>query len=191
MSGKLRKLRSPIIWLGVALVYALPFLALDGFGAAFMKFEGIKGESIDQVHKEEIDVLSWSWGASNSTGYQVGTGRTEGKVSFQDFTFTHEYDKTSPALALRCFSGKHIPEAIFSLTRIVNDDPVDILVITFSNVLVSSIAHGGSSTSDQLPVENVSIVYEKFQLEYSLYNKDGSKSGTSRAAWDLRSNTGG
>ena len=32
----------------------------------FLKLGDIKGEAQDKTHKEEIDVLAWSWGASNS-----------------------------------------------------------------------------------------------------------------------------
>ena len=28
----------------------------------FMKIDDIKGESVDKTHKDEIDVLAWSWG---------------------------------------------------------------------------------------------------------------------------------
>ena len=32
----------------------------------FIKIGDVKGESKDKTHKEEIDVLAWSWGVSNS-----------------------------------------------------------------------------------------------------------------------------
>ena len=32
----------------------------------FIKFDGIKGESADAKHKDEIDVESWSWGETHS-----------------------------------------------------------------------------------------------------------------------------
>ena len=31
----------------------------------FLKFDGIKGESADVKHKDEIDVESWSWGETH------------------------------------------------------------------------------------------------------------------------------
>ena len=33
----------------------------------FLKLDDVKGESKDSKHKEEMDVLAWSWGASQST----------------------------------------------------------------------------------------------------------------------------
>ena len=34
----------------------------------FAKIGDIKGESLDSKHKDEIEVLSWSWGTSTGTG---------------------------------------------------------------------------------------------------------------------------
>ena len=34
----------------------------------FAKIGDIKGESQDAKHKDEIEVLSWSWGVSNTAG---------------------------------------------------------------------------------------------------------------------------
>lgn len=32
----------------------------------FLKLDGIEGESADSNHKNEIQLMSWSWGASRS-----------------------------------------------------------------------------------------------------------------------------
>ena len=41
----------------------------------FIKFDGIKGESADAKHKDEIDVESWSWGETHAgTGPAGGAG---------------------------------------------------------------------------------------------------------------------
>ena len=37
----------------------------------FIKFDGIKGESADVKHKDEIDVESWSWGETNAGAHGV------------------------------------------------------------------------------------------------------------------------
>ena len=42
----------------------------------FAKLGDIKGESLDAKHKDEIEVLSYSWGVTNagSMGYGSGGG---------------------------------------------------------------------------------------------------------------------
>ena len=66
----------------------------------FLKLGDIKGESKDSVHKETIDVLAWSWGASNSGSAQIGGGAGVGKVNVQDLSFTKFVDKASPDIFL-------------------------------------------------------------------------------------------
>ena len=40
----------------------------------FLKIDGIPGESTDAKHKDEIDVLSWSWGANQTGTMSYGGG---------------------------------------------------------------------------------------------------------------------
>ena len=65
----------------------------------FLKLDGIEGESKADKHTNEIDVLSFSWGATQTGTFASGTGGGgAGKVSMQDFHFTMEHSKASPAL---------------------------------------------------------------------------------------------
>ena len=41
----------------------------------FLKLTNIKGEAQDAKHKDEIDVLTWSFGMSQSGSAHGGTGR--------------------------------------------------------------------------------------------------------------------
>ena len=81
----------------------------------FAKIGDIKGESLDGKHKDEIEVLSWSWGVQQSGTMAHGGGGGEGKASFNDFNFTHHVDKASPVLMKACATGEHIKEA--TITR--------------------------------------------------------------------------
>ena len=74
----------------------------------FMKIDGIKGESGDSKHKDEIDVLSGSWGETQQGASASGGGGGAGKVAMQDFHFTKRVDKASAPLLLACASGQHI-----------------------------------------------------------------------------------
>ncbi|WP_235543395.1 MULTISPECIES: type VI secretion system tube protein Hcp [unclassified Phycicoccus] len=77
----------------------------------FARIGTIKGESRDARHKDEIDVLSWAWGLSQAGNLGHGGGGGSGKVSFQDLTFTHHLDKSSPSLMKACATGTHLKEA--------------------------------------------------------------------------------
>ena len=43
----------------------------------FAKIGDIKGESLDSKHKNEVEVLSWSWGVTNSGTIGEGKRRRE------------------------------------------------------------------------------------------------------------------
>ena len=77
----------------------------------FLKIDDIEGESVDDVHAGEIDVISWGWGMSQSGTTHSGPGGGSGKVSVQDFSFIHYVDKASAILMKMCCNGKHFEEA--------------------------------------------------------------------------------
>ncbi len=52
----------------------------------FLKLDGIDGESADSNHKNEIQIMSWSWGAANVSSVAGTGGSGAGKVSLGDFT---------------------------------------------------------------------------------------------------------
>ena len=73
----------------------------------FAKIGDIKGESLDSKHKDEIEVLSFSWGVTNSASIGSGGGGGAGKATFQDLSFHHGIDKASPGLLRACATGEH------------------------------------------------------------------------------------
>ena len=75
----------------------------------FAKIGDIKGESQDDKHKDEVEVLSWSWGVANAGAIGAGvSGAGAGKANFHDLSFTHKIDKASPVLMQACANGTHM-----------------------------------------------------------------------------------
>jgi type VI secretion system secreted protein Hcp len=112
----------------------------------FLKIEGIKGESQDDKHKDEIDVQSFSWGVSQTVGRAGGGGAGAGKVRFQDFHFANLVSKASPSLFLACASGQHIKQAVFVGEALDPKGQVSgpFFKYTFSDVLISSYSEAGA-----------------------------------------------
>src|SRR5258708_339105 len=77
----------------------------------FLDIDGIKGESSDSKHKDHIELLSWSWGETQSGHSASGGGGGTGKVAMQDFAFHMKINKASPLLFLNCATGTHIKKA--------------------------------------------------------------------------------
>src|SRR5687767_6653601 len=99
----------------------------------FAKIGDIKGESLDAKHKDEVELLSWSWGVSQ--GVSTGSGSAAGKVSFNDFSFTHRLDKASPNLMKACAAGSHIKEATITVRKAGNK-PLDYMIFKFYDILI-------------------------------------------------------
>jgi len=108
----------------------------------FLKIDGVEGESTDDQHKGEIDVLSWSWGLTQTGTMAHGGGGGEGKANFNDFNFMHHIDKSSPVLMQACASGQHFKDAVLT-ARKAGESEQEFLKVTFSDILVSSYLDGG------------------------------------------------
>ena len=130
----------------------------------FLKLDGIEGESADAKHKNEIDVESWSIGASQGGTMAYGGGGGAGKVQMQDFNFSMKVNKASPKLFLACATGEHIKSAILT-SRKAGKEQQEFLKITMSDVLVSSIQQGGQGSSDVIPMEQISLNFAKIEYE--------------------------
>ena len=152
----------------------------------FMKLEGIQGESQDSTHKNEIDVLAWSWGASNSGSAHVGGGAGSGKAAFQDMSFTKYVDLSSTSLLQAVATGKHIPTATL-VVRKAGSTPLEYLTITMTEVLVSSVSGGGSGGEDRL-TENVSMNFAAFKVAYKEQTATGSAGGSPTFGWNIAQN---
>lgn len=154
----------------------------------FLKLDGIDGESTDKGHKNEIEIESFSWGASNSGSAAHGGGGGAGKVSMQDFSFTTRVSRASPQLFLACASGEHIKSALLTVRK-AGGQQQDFLKVTMSDLLVSSYKAEGSSGADaDVPMDEVSLNFAKIQVSYSAQRPDGSLEGAVTAGWDLQKN---
>jgi len=181
-------IRRPLVWLVIAAVYALPLFTLNGAVDMFLKLTGIEGESTDSTHGKEIDVLAWSWGASNSGTTHVGGGGGGGIVNVQDLSLTKYVDKASPALLLRVMNGSHIDEATL-VVRKAGSTPVEYIKIVMTEVLVTSISLGGSGGEDRL-TENVSLNFAKVEFTYVQTDQYGKTvlGSPSPTKWDITVN---
>jgi type VI secretion system secreted protein Hcp len=152
----------------------------------FLKIDGIQGESNDAKHANEIDVDAFSWGETNVVSHAAGGGGGAGKVAMQDFHFTKRLDMASPVLFLACASGKHFPKAILS-ARKAGEGQQDYLVITLSEVVVSSYQVGGAE-SGEAGVDQTSLAFSRIVFEYRPQKPDGSLAPAVKAGWDRKTN---
>ena len=153
----------------------------------FAKIGDIKGESQDDKHKDEIDVLSYSWGVTQTGSFAFGGGGGAGKAQFNDFNFTTNTSKASPVLFLACASGEHIKEATITVRK-AGKGQQEYLILKMTDVLVSSYQTGGSGQSESNPTESLSMAFAKIEFTYKPQKEDGSLEAGITTGWDLKKN---
>jgi type VI secretion system secreted protein Hcp len=152
----------------------------------FLKIDSIPGESTDEKRKEEIDLLSWSWGETNAGSSATGGGGGAGKVSMQDFHFVMKVNKASPLLMKACATGQHIKEATLTCRK-AGEKQQEYLIIKFSDLLISSYQTGGSA-GDVIPTDQISFNFSKIEYEYKPQKADGSLDSPVKSGYDLKLN---
>ncbi len=105
-------------YLAAFTVLVLSALVLNGASVDyFLKIEGIDGESLASGHEGSIELYSFSWGVSNPSRREAGSGIATGRRTYEPIRFIKRYDKASPILAKHCATGKHIAKATITLRR--------------------------------------------------------------------------
>jgi type VI secretion system secreted protein Hcp len=148
----------------------------------FAKLGDIKGESLDSKHKDEIEILSFSWGVTNAGSMAHGSGGGEGKATFHDLSFVHNIDKASPVLMQACATGTHLKEATIT-HRKAGKGQQEFLIVKMTDVIITGVTHGGSSDGAS---ENVSMAFAKVALEYKPQKADGSLDAGIHFKYDLK-----
>ena len=152
----------------------------------FLKLGDIKGESKDQKHKNEIDILAWSWGLTNSGSAHTGGGAGSGKVHVQDITVTKWLDLASTSIVSAVAQGKHIPEVTL-VVRKAGEKPLEYLTITMKEVIVTAVSTGGSGGEDRL-TENITLNFAKFKIQYTEQADTGGAGAKPEFGFDIRAN---
>lgn len=129
----------------------------------FLDIKGIEGESRDEAHEGEIDVLAWSWG--------VATNARSG-ACVQDISITKYIDGSSADLMMAPITGETFEDATL-VVRKAGAVPLDYLKITFKGVSVTSVSTGGSGGEDRL-TENVTLGFDSAVYQYTPVTDSGA-----------------
>ena len=151
----------------------------------FAKIGDIKGESVDAKHKDEIEVLSFSWGVTNSGSAGSGSGSGAGRATFQDLSIVHGIDMATPALLKACATGLHIKDATIT-HRKAGKGQQEYLIIRLNDVTITAVSHDGAE--DQPYAESVSLKFAKVDLEYKPQRLDGTLDEGLHFKFDLKAN---
>jgi type VI secretion system secreted protein Hcp len=155
----------------------------------FAKIGDIKGESQDSKHKDEVEILSWSWGVSQTGSMSHGGGGGEGKANFSDFNFTHHVDKSSPVLMKACATGEHIKDAVITVRK-AGKGQQEYIIIKMNDILITGVSPNVSGDGGGT-AETVSMQFAKVDLEYKPQKADGSLDAGIHFKYDIKGNKEG
>jgi type VI secretion system secreted protein Hcp len=156
-------------------------------GDLFIKIEGIEGESVDLKHKGEIQLISFSWGMTQSGTTHSNTGGGSARVSVQDLSFVHYVDKATPNIVKACCNGRHISSALLTVRKAGGTDPVEYVKIKMSDLIVSSVTTG-IGPGEQRITETVTLNFAKFNYDYTPQNEKGLPAPAVSMGWDIAGN---
>jgi len=153
----------------------------------YLKIDTIEGETESVGFEKQLQIESWTFGASNSGSATAGTGLGTGKVSMQDFHFVVTNSKASVQLFLATCKGNHIPQAILSCRATgVDGTPYTYYKVTFGDLVISSFQTGGSNGSSTKPMESISFNFTKITHEYFQQKSDGTVALTNTVSYDIK-----
>lgn len=153
----------------------------------FLKIEGVEGEATATGAEKQIEIYSFSWGASNPTTVGSGaTGLSAGKVSISSFNVMKKTEKSSATLFQACCNGKHFTTAEVTMRKASGEGgQKPFLTYKFTDVMVESIQWSGSSGGDDTPTESLSLAYAKVEVTYYTQDAKGGTTKAGEASWDL------
>ncbi len=155
----------------------------------YLQIDGIKGESMDDKHKDWIECTSVNWGVSQprSATASTGGGHTAERCEHQEVVFTKLADLASPILLQTCSAGKTIPKAKLEFMRADGQgERIKYFEIELENVLIGAIkpaVHEGSIIQ-----EKVGLKFSKIKWKYTQQKVTGGAGGNTSGGWDLATN---
>ena len=157
---------------------------------AFIKIDGIEGESTDDKHTGWIEIQSFGGGHSqriSRTASSAGGATTE-RADFHDFAFEKFLDKATPKLALACADGTHIDNIRVELCR-AGTEKVKYMEFIMTNCIISNYQVSGDG-EDSFPIETIGINFGKIQWIYTVQKRAGGvAAGNIATGWNLERNS--
>jgi type VI secretion system secreted protein Hcp len=150
---------------------------------AYLYVEGVEGPSTSKPN--HIDVLSFSWGVSQTSTYGPGQSGKEakaGRADFSNLTIMKVLDKTSPLLCDHCASGDILTGVYLIYDKPVGDKQDDYFRVYLKDALITSVQLSGTNEN---PSEAVSFAFQAVEIAYRPETDDGELDGAIRKGYDL------
>jgi type VI secretion system secreted protein Hcp len=155
----------------------------------YLQIDGIKGESMDDKHKDWIECTSVTWGVKQprSATASTGGGHTAERCEHEEVVIDKLADLASPILLQTCSAGKTIPKAKLEFMRADGQgDRVKYFEIELENVLIGAIKP--KVEEGAIIQEKVGLKFSKIKWKYTQQKVSGGAGGNTSGGWDLATN---
>lgn len=152
---------------------------------AYLKIDGVNGESEDERHKNWIEVrdVLYAVHQPNAKALSTAGGHTTGRADLYPITFAKLADLSSPVLLQTCAAGKTLAKAVFEFMRADGDGkPIPYFKIELENLIIASITP--DSGEGGLIVERIQLAYAKIKWFYVKQSIRGGTQGNTQGGWD-------
>jgi type VI secretion system secreted protein Hcp len=175
--------------------------------SAYIKFEGIEGESQNADHKGWSEIVSFSQGFNNPVS-GTGTTRGRGAVAVQDFIIVKQVDKASPKLAEAICQGKAFAKVEIHLTgpsagsacqgtfyayelknvvitsyKVTGSNPLAYALIAPAPDLILPYSGPFIVQAVDAPMEEISLNFEEIKVTYTECDSTGAEKGNIEFSW--------
>ncbi len=149
---------------------------------AYCIIDGVPGPSTSLANA--IDILSFSFGASNSAVFGPGSSGGEsraGRADVSHVSIMKVLDKTSPTLFADCVTGDYINSVDVQYFKPMGNKQDVYFKIHMEKVVITSVQLSGSNEN---PTESISFAFAKVKVSYNP-EKDGKLQGFVDKGWDV------
>jgi type VI secretion system secreted protein Hcp len=148
----------------------------------FLKIQEIKGDARAKGHENEIEVMTWSWGETQSV-FPSEARKSGGSVAMRDVQVTAVTSAASAQLLLHCAAAKRLKSVVLTCEHDTSAGRHKYLTVTLSNVVISSYDIEGSSDQSHA-IERFALKFTKIEFNFTPLG-----GGNFTSSWDLSLNT--
>ena len=123
---------------------------------SIMALPGVDGQAAGRGHEGEIEILSWSWGSTASTGPQPETA----PAGTTEITIRKLVDAASPRLSRARTQRTRLPEAVLTLRK-AGGGQVEYIEVRLQNVMISNYSLSSSGSDGAPAIETVTFTFER------------------------------
>jgi type VI secretion system secreted protein Hcp len=129
----------------------------------YLKLDGVNGESVDDSHKDWIELESFNWNVKNDASFATGQGGQATQGHVDKISIDKICDLSSVTLFKNCTTGKHIKNGKIECLKLDGETRVTYLSVELTDIMVAKVDWSGRGDE--------AVLHEKVELEFAEFNK--------------------